>query len=63
MITVVRPGTELHEAGLFVKGEVLNVDLTEGLVDSRWLPHHLPRVMEDRLRHDRHLVVTIRAGM
>lgn len=61
-VTIVGPGAELHEAGLLVEWEVLNVDLAEGLVDGWWLPQHLARVVQDGLRHDGHLIITVGTG-
>jgi hypothetical protein len=58
-ISIVRPGAELHETRLFVEWEVLDINLTEGLVDGRRFPHHFACVIEDCLRHYGHLVVSI----
>jgi hypothetical protein len=58
-VAIVRPGAELHETRLFVEWEVLDINLTERLVDGRRFPHHFARVIEDGLRHYGHLVVSV----
>ena len=61
LVAVVGPAAELHVAVLLVEGEPLDVDLAGGLVDGRRLPVHLARVPQRRLRHQRHLVLAVRA--
>jgi hypothetical protein len=58
---VVRPGAELHDAGLLFEGEVLDVDLAGRLVDGGRPPLHAARVVQRRLRRQRHLEVAVRA--
>lgn len=61
-VPIVAPRSELHEAGLLIKREVLHVDFAERLVDGRRLPDHFAVVMQDGFRHDGHFIVTVRAG-
>lgn len=60
--SVVGPGAKLHYAGLLVEGEVLDVDLAGGLVDGGRAPLHAPRIVQSRLRRQRHLKVAVRAA-
>jgi hypothetical protein len=57
-----RPWQELHAAGLDVKGEVFNVDVTLAFVDGRGIPFHSTVVPHYRFGHDGHGVVAISAG-
>lgn len=57
---IVCPRTELHDAGLLVEGEVLDVDLARGLVDGGRAPLHAARVVQRGLRRQRHLEVAVR---
>lgn len=61
--SVVGPGAELHDAGLLVEGEVLDVDLARGLVDGGRAPLHAPRVVQRRLGGQRHLEVAVRTAL
>lgn len=58
--TVVCPRAELHDAGLLVEREVLDVNLTGALVDGWRLPLHTARVVQGRFRRERHLEITVR---
>lgn len=60
-VSIVGPRAELHEAGLLVEGEILDINFAKGLVNRRRLPHHFARVMKDRFSHDGHFVVAIGA--
>ena len=60
-VTIVGPRPELHETLLFVEGKELDVDLARRFVDGRRVPGHFAGVVEDRLRHDRHLVIAVGA--
>lgn len=60
--TVISPRTEFHHAGLFVEGEVLDVDLAGGLVDGGWFPLHAAGVVERRFCRQRHLKVAVGAA-
>jgi hypothetical protein len=44
---------------LFVEGKELDVDLARRFVDGRRVPGHFAGVVEDCLRHDRHLVIAV----
>ena len=57
--TVVGPAAELHDAGLLVEGEVLDVHLAGRMIDGRRSPLHQTRVEEGRLRWQCHLEVTV----
>lgn len=48
---IVSPGTELHDAALLIKWEILNINLAGGFVDRWRLPVHFSRVLEGRLCH------------
>lgn len=56
---VVSPRAELHDARLLVERKVFYVDLARGLVYGRWLPFDPPRVIQRRLRCQRHLEITV----
>ena len=43
LVPVVGPGTELHDAGLLVKGEVFHVHFARAMVDRRGFPFHFTR--------------------
>ena len=43
---IVGPAAELHDTGLLVEGEILDVHLTGAVVDGGGLPGHIPRVIE-----------------
>lgn len=62
LVAVITPGAELHEAGLLVEGEVSHVDLARGFEDGGRSPEHLARVVQHRLRHRRHHVLSVRAA-
>ena len=57
--SVVGPGAELHDTGLFVEGEVLHVDLTRGFVDGRRLPLNQAIHVERRLGGESHFEVPV----
>lgn len=59
--TVVRPGTELHEASLLIEGKISNVYLARGFEDSRRRPQYLARVMQDGFGHRGNSVLPVRA--
>lgn len=59
---IVRPATELEHAGLLVKREILDVDLTGGLVNGRRLPLDQTLVVDRRLGGQRHFEVAVRAA-
>ena len=58
-VSVVSPRSKLHETSLLVEREVLDINFTGRLVNSRRLPLHYAVGMQYCLRHYRHLVVTI----
>ena len=62
LFAVIGPGAKLHDAGLLVKREVLDVYLTRGLVDGRGFPLHLAIREEGRFGSQRHLEVTVGAA-
>ena len=61
--SIVRPAAELHNAGLLVEGEILDVHLTGAVVDGRGFPLHQPLAVEGRLGGQRHLEVAVSAGI
>lgn len=62
LVAVIAPRAELHEAGLLVEGKVTHVDLARGLEDGGRSPEHFARVVQHRLRHRRHHVLSVRAA-
>ena len=58
---VVCPAAELHDTGLLVEGEILDVHLTGAVVDGGRPPLHLPGAVEGGLGGQRHLEVTVSA--
>lgn len=58
-VTVVSPRTKLHKTSLLVEGKIFHVDLAKWFIDCRWLPHDLPRMMQNRLSHNGYLIITI----
>jgi len=63
LISVVGPRTEAHRAELFVEREELDVHRARALVDRRRLPVNEAGGPDRRLRHQRHLVVAVGAGV
>ena len=61
LIPVIGPRPKLHLALLDVEGEELDVDDAGRLVDGGGLPHHQPVWVQRGLRHQRHLIVAVRA--
>ena len=59
LFAIVSPRAELHDASLLVKREVLDVNLTRGLVDGRRLPLDLAVREEGRLGGQGDLKVTV----
>ena len=57
---IVCPATKLHDAGLFVKWEILYIDFATGFVDGRRLPLDQPVVVDGGFGRQRHLEVSIR---
>ena len=62
LVAVIRPTTELHDAGLFVKREILYIDFARRFVDRRWLPLDQTVVVDGGLGRQRHFEVPIRTG-
>lgn len=58
---VVSPRAELHHARLLVEGKIFDVDLAGRLVNRRRLPLDPTRVVQCRLRRQRHLKITVGA--
>jgi len=59
--TIVGPRAKLHDAALFIKRKILNIDLTGGLVDSWRFPGNISFKCDNRLCHQSHLIVSVRA--
>lgn len=60
--TIVCPRSELHDASLFIEGEVFDINFTAGLV-YRWrLPLHKPVVLKRRLSGECYFEVAVRAA-
>ena len=58
---IICPAAKLHDTGLLVEGEILDVHLTGAVVDGGGPPLHLPGAVEGRLGGQRHLKVTVSA--
>lgn len=58
---VVSPRAELHHARLFVERKIFDVDLAGRLVNRRRLPLDPTRVVQSRLRRQRHLEIAVGA--
>ena len=58
---VVRPAAELHDTGLLVEGEILDVHLTGAVVDGGGFPLHQTIVKQSGLGGQRHLKVSVSA--
>ena len=56
---VVGPATELHDAGLLVEREILDVHLTGRMINGRRFPLNQSGVEQGGLRGQRHFKVTI----
>ena len=61
MESIVGPASELHDAGLLVEGEVLDVHLAGRVVNGRWPPLHEPGVEQRGLGRQGHLEVAVGA--
>ena len=59
--TVISPRAKFHHARLFIKGKIFDVDFAGRLINSWWLPVDPARIVESRLRRQRHLKVTVGA--
>lgn len=59
--TIVGPRSKLHDATLLIKRKILNIDLTGGLVDSWRFPGNISFECDNRLCHQSHLIVSVRA--
>ena len=59
--TIVGPRAKLHDAALLIKRKILNINLTGGLVDSWRFPGNISFVCDNRLCHQSHLIVSVRA--
>ena len=59
--SIVCPAAELHNAGLLVEGEILDVHLTGAVVDGGGPPLHLAGAVEGRLGGQSHLEITVSA--
>lgn len=59
--TIVGPRAKLHDAALLIKRKILNIDLTGGLVESWRFPGNISFVCDNRLCHQSHLIVSVRA--
>ena len=59
--TIVGPRTKLHDAALLIKRKILNIDLTGRLVDSWRFPGNISFECDNRLCHQSHLIVSVRA--
>lgn len=62
-VTIVGPGSELHETCLLVEGKVLDINFAEGFVNGGRFPHHFARVMKNCFCHYCHFIVAIGAEM
>ena len=62
LIAVIRPTTELHDAGLFVKREILYIDFARRFVDRRRFPFDEAVVVHRGLRRQRHFKVAVRTA-
>lgn len=60
--TVVGPRAEFHNARLLIEGEVLDVDLAGRFVNGGRAPLDATRVVERRLRRQRHLEIAVGAA-
>lgn len=60
VVSVVGPGSELHEAALSVEWKILDIYLARALIDGRRIPHDATCAVDDGLCHDSHLVVAVR---
>lgn len=60
--TIVGPRAELHNARLLVEWEVFNIDFARRFVNGGRAPLDAARVVERRLRRQRHLEVAVGAA-
>ena len=58
--SVICPTTEFHDAGLFVKWEILYIDFATRFVDGRRFPLDQPVAVDGGFGRQRHLEVSIR---
>lgn len=58
-VAVICPRSKFHNAGLFVEGEILDIDLAKWFVDGRRLPNYFTSMMKDRFGHDRYFVIPV----
>ena len=61
--SIICPAAKLHDTGLLVEGEILDVHLTGAVVDGGGFPLHQTGVEQCCLGGQRHLEVAIRAEM
>ena len=60
LVAIIRPTTEFHDAGLFVKREIFYINFARRFVDRRWLPFDQPVVVDSGFGGQRHFEVPIR---
>lgn len=58
---IIRPGAKFHDAGLLIKGEVLDVDLAGRLVNRWRLPVDSTGIVESGFRRQGYLEIAIGA--
>ena len=61
--TVIRPAAKLHDTGLLVEWEVLDVNLARRLVDGGRLPLDEAVVPQGRLGRQGHLEIAVRTAI
>ena len=61
MESIVSPASELHDAGLLIEGEVLDVHLARRVIDGRGSPLHEAGVEQGGLGRQGHLEVAVGA--
>ena len=57
--SVIGPASKLHDTSLFVKGEILDVHFTGGMINGRRFPLNLPSGHQGCLRGQGHLEIAI----
>ena len=62
MESIVSPASKLHDAGLLIEGEVLDVHLAGRVVNGRRSPFHEPGVEQGGLGRQGHLEVAVGAA-
>lgn len=60
--SIIGPAAEFEDARLLIEREVLDVDLTAGFVDGRWLPLDQASVIHRRFSGQRYLEISIRTN-